>query len=357
MSFRKRLIAVVVLTAVAATWLCWAQAAQPPANPQAAAKLELHKGDRIVLIGDTFAERAALYGYIETLFQCRFPDLQLSFRNLGYSADTVGVHVADMAKGTVEYNHDSNRALNFGPMPKHLADAKADVIFMCFGMADSFAGAAGLPVFTKHLQTLIKAHQAKQYNGKSPPRLVLIGPIAHEKMGGRFPDPTAHNADLKRYSEAMRKVAAENKLPFVDLFTPMQELMAEADLFKAMKAHVTRDKLTINGIHLQPWGYFMASRPLHARRAGRAAAEMADYPGQERPGRREDGNAAVAADPGSNSGGPAPQGIHAMAISTVRRTAGPGMRFPRARETLIVNGEHAAGRAPELVEFRHAPVR
>ena len=34
---------------------------------------------------------------------------------------------------------------------KHLGDAKPDVLFMCFGMADSFAGQAGLPEFTKTL--------------------------------------------------------------------------------------------------------------------------------------------------------------------------------------------------------------
>src|SRR5260370_19929940 len=209
-----------IVTCVAAvTWFCFTHAAQPRANPQAGPKLELKKGDRIVMIGDTFAERAALYGYIETLFHCRFPELQLTFRNLGYSADTVGVHVADLAKGTIEYNHDSNRALNFGTMNKHLGGAKPDVLFMCFGMADSFAGQAGLPEFTKNLQTLIKEYGSKQYNGKSPPRLVLIGPISHEKMGWQFPDPTAHNTDLNRYTDARPKGPGDNKVPFVDLFT------------------------------------------------------------------------------------------------------------------------------------------
>jgi putative heme-binding domain-containing protein len=123
---------------------------------------------------------------------------------------------------------------------------------MCFGMADSFAGEAGLPAFTKNLQALIKEHQGKVYNGKSPPRLVLIGPIAHEKMGGQFPDPTAHNADLKRYTEAMRQVAVENKLPFVDLFTGMQAAMEIAEKDKVAK-------LTINGIHLTQAGYHAAA--------------------------------------------------------------------------------------------------
>src|SRR5262245_4488678 len=38
-------------------------------------KLTLKKGDRIVFMGDNFAERAARFGYFETLFQARFPEL------------------------------------------------------------------------------------------------------------------------------------------------------------------------------------------------------------------------------------------------------------------------------------------
>jgi putative heme-binding domain-containing protein len=138
-------------------------------------------------------------------------------------------------------------------MNKHLGDAKPDVLFMCFGMADSFAGEAGLPAFKKNLQTLITEYGSKKYNGNSPPRLVLIGPIAHEKVGGQFPDPTKHNATLKRYSEAMQQVAREHGLPFVNLFDPMLDHMDEV-------AKTQADKLTINGIHLNAMGYWAAAQ-------------------------------------------------------------------------------------------------
>ena len=102
-----------------------------PAEPSVQAPSPTHPfrpGDRVVFLGDTFAEREAHFGYIETVLQTRLPELKLTFRNLGYSADTPAVHLADIAKGDIEYNHDSNRALNFGTMPKHLADAKADEV-------------------------------------------------------------------------------------------------------------------------------------------------------------------------------------------------------------------------------------
>ncbi|MCI0683609.1 MAG: GDSL-type esterase/lipase family protein [Gemmataceae bacterium] len=186
--------------------------AQPPATHP------FLPGDRVVFLGDTFAEREAMFGYIETVLQTRLPELKLTFRNLGYSADTPAVHLADIAKGDIEYNHGSNRALNFGTMPKHLADAKADVIVMCFGMTDSFRGPAGVEAFKKELQELIDYHKKQKYNGKSAPRFILVGPIAHEKLGGEFPDPAEHNKSLKLYNEAIRQVAAKNKTLFVDLF-------------------------------------------------------------------------------------------------------------------------------------------
>src|SRR5947209_16876874 len=119
----------VTLALVALALTANAAHAQPPA-----AKLTLQKGDRVVFVGNTFAERAREFGYIEALFQARWPDLGLTFRNLGYSADEVNLQP---------------RPLNFGDMHQHLAEVKADVILLCYGMNESFKGAAGLDAFAK----------------------------------------------------------------------------------------------------------------------------------------------------------------------------------------------------------------
>ena len=52
-------------------------------------KLELNKGDKIVLIGNTLAERMQYFNGFETLLHSRFPELNLTVRNLGYSADEI----------------------------------------------------------------------------------------------------------------------------------------------------------------------------------------------------------------------------------------------------------------------------
>ena len=49
---------------------------------------ELRDGDRVVFLGDTLIEREQSYGYIEFLLTTEYPERNVTFRNLGWSADT-----------------------------------------------------------------------------------------------------------------------------------------------------------------------------------------------------------------------------------------------------------------------------
>src|SRR5262245_14452950 len=55
----------------------------------AAELLSLRDGDCVVLIGSTLIEREQRYGYWETALTVRHPDKNITFRNLGWSGDTV----------------------------------------------------------------------------------------------------------------------------------------------------------------------------------------------------------------------------------------------------------------------------
>src|SRR5439155_22492360 len=80
----------------------------------------------------------------------------------------------------------------------------------------------------------------------SAPRLALVGPIAHESLGGAFPDPAEHNHALGLYNAALRKQAADNGVPFVDLFNPTSKLNREEGA----------SRLTFNGVHLTEYGHW-----------------------------------------------------------------------------------------------------
>lgn len=199
-----------------------------PASAQQAA-LELRAGDRIALVGNTLAERQQLFNHFETQLHTRFADLDLVVRNLGWSADTLTLQP---------------RPLNFGDAPTHLTRQQADVVIAFFGLNESFDGESGLPQFERDLGDYLRAHLAARYNGTSAPRVVLVSPIAHERLDHLVHvDVDARNNELARYTEAMRRVAAQHGVVFVDLFTPTRTRMAQA-----------AGPMTINGIHLNETG-------------------------------------------------------------------------------------------------------
>tara|TARA_R110002095_G_scaffold106802_1_gene93487 strand:- start:3855 stop:5126 length:1272 start_codon:yes stop_codon:yes gene_type:complete len=191
----------------------------------------LQEGDRVVLIGNTFADQLRLNNYLETLLTSQAAEKHITFRNLAWSGDTINLRP---------------RPLNFGSLDDHLRQQKADVIIACFGMNESFAGQAGLKEYAENWEKFLKHLLAQQYNGVSAPRVVMISPIAHENVGPPFPDPAEHNQSLSEYTRTMQSVAEKHQIPFVDLFSTTRKLMEENP----------SQKLTRNGIHLNEYGYW-----------------------------------------------------------------------------------------------------
>ena len=209
--------------------------AQPAPTPDsvpasgAAARLTLQPRDRIVLVGNTLADRQQYFNHFETSLLVAHPALQLSIRNLGWSGDTLTLQP---------------RPLNFGDMAQHLTTWKADVILAFFGANESFAGEAGVATFERDLEAYVTTQRAARYNGTSPPRLVLVSPIAHERLARLVHvDVAARNRDLSLYTDAMRRVADRLAVPFADVFTPTRDAMAAA-----------HTPLTVNGMHLDEAG-------------------------------------------------------------------------------------------------------
>ena len=192
-------------------------------------KLELAKGNKIVMIGNTLAERMQYFGHFETLLHARFPNLELVFRDLGWSADELTLRP---------------RSLDFQDHGHKLEDHQPDVILAAFGFNESFAGEKGLPKFRSDLEAFIRETTSTKYNGKSAPKLVVLSPIAHENLKRReLPDGQANNRNIALYTKAMAEIAENAGVTFVDLFAPSKKLMESAS-----------EPLTINGIHLNDAG-------------------------------------------------------------------------------------------------------
>jgi putative heme-binding domain-containing protein len=218
--------------------------------------LELHKGDHITLIGNALADRMQHHGWLETLIQSRFPEHHLVFRNIGFNGDELNVRL---------------RSAGFGSPDEWLTSTKSDVIFAFFGYNESFAGQDGLAKFKQDLDQFIKHTLAQKYNGKSPPRLVLFSPIAHENLHDRnFPDGRENNLRLKLYSAAMAELAKSNKVLFVDLFATTEVHYGKTD-----------KPWTFNGVHLNEFGDRMLAGIMEKALFGKPASGVSHDPGHQ----------------------------------------------------------------------------
>jgi len=199
-------------------------------STQAAEKLELKKGDRIIIIGNTLAERMQYFGNFETYLDGRLPELELVVHNLGWSADEIALRPRQAA--FQDHGHE-------------LKDEKPDVVIAAFGFNESFAGPKGLDKFKADLDAFIKTATTTSYNGKNPPKLVLLSPIAQEDLRDpHITDGKKNNVNIKLYADAMAEAAKKANVTFVDLFTFTRGLYEDAD----------ERPLTINGIHLNDYG-------------------------------------------------------------------------------------------------------
>lgn len=204
-------------------------AARPPTCDATATTLPLtlKRGDHICLIGNTLFERAQLFGSVPATIHAGFPDHELVIRTLAWSADEVGL---------------MPRPENFADLEQHLFYEKADVILAAFGFNESFAGEAGVPEFKKRLKTFLERVKTKAFNGKTAPKIVLVSPIPNENVRG-VAAADQNNKNITRYTSAMKEVAAEQHVGFVDVDTPMRSVLSG-----------TGD-LTSNGCHLTKEGY------------------------------------------------------------------------------------------------------
>jgi lysophospholipase L1-like esterase len=190
---------------------------------------ELVDGDRVVFVGNTFFERDLRYNHLETALAARWPSRNVTFRNLGWDGDTV------WGDARAEFG---SAADGFNSLAKHIADLKPTVIFVAYGMSESFGGPGGIEPFVVQLDKMLDMLSRTQA------RMVLLSPIRHEDLGRPLPDPADHNRDLRLYVDALSKVAARRSLDFVNLF----DLTGSPD-----------QPMTQNGIHLNDRGYRAAT--------------------------------------------------------------------------------------------------
>jgi len=208
--------------------LCWMSLLVLSASTLIAADsapvFELKDGDRVVTLGGTFIEREGQFGFIESVFTLAVPDRKVTFRNLGWSGDTVWAE----SRGIFD-----TAQVGYGRMLELVKELKPTLIVMAYGQNESFAGEAGLERFVQQYEKL--CNDVKPTGA----RLAFITPHKFEKPRAPLPDASRHNANLGKYADAVKQLAARRSAPVLDLYA--LELPSQS--------------LTENGMHFGPNGY------------------------------------------------------------------------------------------------------
>ena len=195
------------------------------------------------------------FGHFETEMHLRYPENQLFIRNMCDGGNTPGFRphsgrfspwaFPGAEKFQTELANFSNSQGHFETPDQWLTRLKADIILAFFGYNESFNGPEGLANFEKELEAFIQHTSIQAYNGTAAPQLVLVSPIAFQDLSKQFdlPDGKLENENLALYSAAIKKIAEQNKVPFIDVFKPTKKWFESGQ------------QLTIDGCQLNDLGY------------------------------------------------------------------------------------------------------
>jgi lysophospholipase L1-like esterase len=220
------------------------------------APFRFEDGDHVVLVGATFFERAQLSEHIEATFAATLGDKHVTFRNLGWSADTV---YAD-SRGIFD-----RPEVGFLRMVEHIRAEEPTVAFLCYGQNEALTAGMTAEQYVQQLNRLIDELEA------SGIACVLISPHELLPAAPPIPSPSRFNSKIKVFSEATQSLAQARGLLFVDLFTDFSKRMTEVDA--AVRAAKTSSSdgvpveslLADNGMHLSAHGYACAALVLRER--------------------------------------------------------------------------------------------
>jgi lysophospholipase L1-like esterase len=205
---------------------------------------ELRDGDRVVMLGGTFIEREGQFGYLETAMTTAWPDRKVSFRNLGWSGDTVWAE----SRGIFD-----SAQIGYQRMLELVKELKPTLIILAYGQNESFAGEAGLGRFVAQYEKLCNDLQV------TGARLAFMTPHKLERPLPPLPDASRQNESLAKYVAAIRELAQRRQAPLIDLFT----------------LALPTSNLTENGLHFGARGYARLAAAVQSRQ-NRASGKAAD---------------------------------------------------------------------------------
>jgi lysophospholipase L1-like esterase len=198
-----------------------------------AAALDLKDGDRVVFLGNSLFENELQHGYLEFALTTRWPNRNVTYRNIGWNGDTVWGEARSFI---------TNPPSAYELLIQQLTNAQPTVVFIAYGAIESLAGEAGLPRFDQGLNQLLD--KIVQLGAKA----ILLSPIPM-LAAATEEELLARNTMRARYATAIAKTATARGVRYIDIFTPLQERNKSVSL-------------SDNGVHLNETGYYYLAAAL-----------------------------------------------------------------------------------------------
>lgn len=195
-------------------------------------QLEFKPNERILFLGSSLFENELKNGYLEYAISSRWPDKDLTFRNLGWTGDNVFAE----ARSTF-----TTPPTPYQQLFQQIRSTNPNHVLIAYGGIESQKGDEGLDEFVRGLEIIIDSVDAL---GAQTTLLSTI-PV---KRAGSAENTVTQNKNLKRYADAIDSVATKRKKRFVDIYTPIAEN--------------TDDIYLDNGIHLNDAGYYYLAQVL-----------------------------------------------------------------------------------------------
>lgn len=194
-------------------------------NPENYPPLVFKQGDRIVFLGSSLFENELEKGYLEFAITSRWPDRNLTFRNLGWTGDNVFAEArSTFTTPPTPYQH----------LFQQIRSTRPDYVLIAYGGIESQKGKAGLDEFVKGLEVIIDSIDALGAQS------ILLSTIP-VKFAGSAENTVIQNKNLNLYADAIASVASERGKRYVDIYTPI--------------AKNINGLFLDNGIHLNEAGY------------------------------------------------------------------------------------------------------
>lgn len=187
----------------------------------------IQNGDRVVFLGDSITEQRLYTTYIEAYALTRFPEWNLTFRNVGWGGDTSWLRqrshpnegelfAADPAK---QQQMVEQAVLN--GLKRDVLPLKPSVVTIKFGMNDHAYQPFREDIFKAYVRSQTELGKILKANGV---RVAYLTPQPIEDKRAD-PDKDARNESLRRFADGLKEVANKEGARFVDQFDPYMAIM------------------------------------------------------------------------------------------------------------------------------------